>query len=262
VLARENKDTKKMPASDLTLTTRTTVKHKPRRVLSIVSNTAQLKGFPVGFFAEEMTRAFHMFTEAGHRVDLASPLGGQVMFDTHSDPRTPGSPYADDLISLGFVHHARFASMLQHSLPISVVRVDDYDAVWVAGGGAPLLTFKDDHALHRLIADFYENGKIVALICHGASLALWTRLSDGRLLADGKTWTGFSDEEEEDVNRAFGMRLNDYTIQGEAAHMDGTRFLCRGANEPFAIRDGRLITGQQQYSSALTAELVLDALDE
>ncbi len=77
------------------------MRREPRRILSIVSNTATLKGFPVGFFAEEMTRAFLMFTEAGHRVDLASPRGGEVMYDTHSDPRTPGCAYADDLISLG-----------------------------------------------------------------------------------------------------------------------------------------------------------------
>lgn len=251
-----------MTASDLKIETRCGIVRKPRRILSIVSNTTQLKGFPVGFFAEEMTRAFLMFIEAGHRVDLASPKGGEVMFDTHSDPRTPDGAYADDLISLGFAHHARFGAMLQDTLPISAVSVDDYDAVWVAGGGGPLLTFKDDTALHRLIADFYEKGKIVSLICHGSSLLLWTRLSDGRLLAQGKKWTGFTDEEEAEVNAAFGMTLNEYTIESEAAAIDGTSFLCRDANEPFAIRDGRLITGQQQYSSALTAELVLEALDE
>lgn len=251
-----------MPASDLKIETRIGVHRKPRRILSIVSNTAELKGFSVGFFAEEMTRSFLMFTEAGHQVDLASPNGGEVMFDTHSDPRTPDGAYADDLISLGFVHHAKFGAMLKDTLPISAVTVDHYDAVWVAGGGGPLLTFKDNMTLHTLVASFYEKGKIVALICHGSSLLLWTRLSNGRLLAEGKKWTGFTDAEEEEVNLAFGMRLNDYTIQSEANRIEGTSFLCRGANEPFAIRDGRLITGQQQYSSGLTAELVLEALDE
>ncbi|SCW95495.1 MULTISPECIES: hypothetical protein [Sphingobium] len=90
-----------MPASDLKVETRIGVRRKPRRILSIMSNTAELKGCPVGFFAEEMVRAFLMFTEAGQRVDLASPQGGEVMFDTHSDPRTPDGAHADDLISLG-----------------------------------------------------------------------------------------------------------------------------------------------------------------
>lgn len=251
-----------MSIPDLKSETRMGVKHAPKRILSIVSNTAQLKGFPVGFFAEEMTRAFIMFTEAGHRVDLASPKGGEVMYDTHSDPRTPGGAYVNDLISLGFVHHAIFGPMLKNTLPIGAVNVDDYDAVWVAGGGGPLLTFRDDPALHKLIADFYEKGKIVTLICHGACLALWTRLSNGQLLVEGKKWTGFTDEEEEVVNKAFGMKLNEYTIESEASKLTGTRYMCRPANEPFAIRDGRLITGQQQYSSGITAELVLEALDE
>lgn len=251
-----------MPASDLKIESRIGVKRKPRRILSIVSNTTDLKGMPVGFFGEEMTRAFLMFTEAGHQVDLASPKGGEVMIDTHSDPRTPGGAYADDLITLGFVHHAKFGALLKDTLPISGVNVDDYDAVWVAGGGGPLLTFKDDTALHELIASFYEKGKIVTTICHGSSLLLWTRLSNGQLLASGKKWTGFTDEEEEEVNTAFGKKLNDYTIESEAAGIEGTTFLCREANAPFAIRDGRLITGQQQYSSGVTAELVLEALDE
>lgn len=251
-----------MSVSDLKVETRFGVRRRPRRILSIVSNTTQLEGFPVGFFAEEMTRAFLIFTEAGHRVDLASPNGGEVMFDTHSDPRTPNGPYADDLISLGFVHHARFGAMLKNTLAINAVAVDDYDAVWVAGGGGPLLTFKDDPALHSLIAAFYDAGKIVALICHGSCLLLWTRLSDGKLLAEGKKWTGFTDEEEAEINAAFGMELNNYTIQSEASRIKGTDFLCRPANEPFAVRDGRLITGQQQYSSGITAELVLEALDE
>lgn len=100
ILQNEIRQGLSMPASDLKIETRIGAKRKPRSILSIVSNTTTLKGFPVGFFAEEMTRAFLMFTEAGHQVDLASPKGGEVMFDTHSDPRTPGGAYADDLISL------------------------------------------------------------------------------------------------------------------------------------------------------------------
>jgi putative intracellular protease/amidase len=220
-----------MSASDLKVETLIGVKHKPRRILSIVSNTGA-QGLSSRFLRRGMTRAFLMFTEAGHQVDLASPAGGQVMFDTHSDPRTPGGAYADDLISLGFVHHAKFGALLKNTLPISAVAIDDYDAVWVAGGGGPLLTFKDDHALHRLIAAFYEKGKIVPLICHGSALLLWTRLSNSKLLAEGRKWTGFTDQEEEDVNRAFGMKLNEYTIQSEAAKIEGTSYLCSGLNEP------------------------------
>lgn len=76
-------------------------RQQPRRILSIVSGTTELTAFSVGFFAEEMTRAFLMFTEARQRLDLASLKGGEVMFDAHSKPCTPGEAYAGNLISLG-----------------------------------------------------------------------------------------------------------------------------------------------------------------
>ena len=251
-----------MNDTDGTFEARSGRSHKPRRILAIVSNTAELHGMPVGFFGEELTRAFLAFIEAGHDVDIASPKGGEVMVDTHSDPRTPGGDYRDDLITLGFLHHDTFGPMLSDTISTADIDVADYDAVWVAGGGGPLLTFKDDDHLHDLISSFYEAGKVVSLICHGSSLLLWSRLSDGSLLAAGKRWTGFTDAEEEVVNEAFGVVLNDYTIESEARGIDDTVFLCREANEPFAIRDGSLITGQQQYSSALAAGLVIEALDE
>lgn len=251
-----------MRSADLKIETRTGHAYTPRRILMVVSNPATLHGGKVGFFAEEMTAAFHAFTQAGHTVELVSPLGGEVIFDAHSDPRTPNGPYADDLISLGFVHHAKFGALLRDTPAAHDKNPADYDGVWVAGGGAPLVTFKDDERLHRLIADFYDQGKIVALVCHGSALLLWARLANGELLCKGKSWTGFSDGEEDDINAAFGIKVNAYTIESEARLIPDTRFVCAAPNTPFAVRDGRLITGQQQHSSALASQLMLEALQE
>lgn len=232
-----------------------------KRILCIVSNTAELHGFEAGFFAEEMTRPFFDFIQAGYDVDVASPKGGEVKFDGHSDPENPEGMYPNDLISIGFVYHKEFGKWMQNSLAISAINVNDYDAVCVAGGGAPLLTFKDDEKLHQLISDFYEEGKIVCLICHGTSLLLWTKLRDGKLLADGRTWTGFADSEEAILDNAFGFKVNDYTIETEARKNPNTTFEVAGPLEPFAIRDGRLITAQQQHSSYLASQLVIEALN-
>ncbi|MCT4326159.1 type 1 glutamine amidotransferase domain-containing protein [Elizabethkingia anophelis] len=233
-----------------------------KKILCLVSNTANLHGMEVGFFAEEMTRPFYDFIIAGYDVDVASPNGGAVKFDGHSNPENPQGAYPNDLISIGFVHHKEFGKWLQNTRAISEINVSDYDAVCVAGGGAPLLTFKDDAKLHKLIADFYEAGKITCLICHGTSLLLWTRLSDGTLLADGKTWTGFADSEEALINQMFGMTVNEYTIETEARKNPNTTFEVAGALEPFAVQDGRLITAQQQHSSYLASQLVIEALSE
>lgn len=60
-----------------------------KKVLCLVANAAQLHGMEVGFFAEEMTRPFFDFTHAGYEVDVASPKGGKVVFNGHSNPENP-----------------------------------------------------------------------------------------------------------------------------------------------------------------------------
>ena len=233
-----------------------------RRILFLVSNPATLHGFPVGFFAEELTRPFFDFVQAGYDVDLASPKGGKVEFDGFSDPENEATQYPNDLVTLGFKHHPVFGTLMENTPSIADVDVSLYDAVCVAGGGGPLITFKDDTKLHALIAEFYERGKVVGTLCHGSCLLLWTRLSDGSLLADGKTWTGYSDTEEKIGDDALGFKVNPYTIEAEARKNPKTNFECSGPLQPFAIRHGRLVTGQQQHSSHLFSRLVIDALND
>jgi len=49
-------------------------------------------------------------------------------------------------------------------------------------------------------------------------------------------------------------------IEDEARKLAGTNFVVNSMFKPFAIRDGNLITGQQQYSGAAAARLVIEAL--
>lgn len=228
----------------------------------IVPNPTMHKGFPVGFYAEELTTPFFEFIKVGHDVKLASPKGGKVAYDFLSNPDSEQTLAPDDLITIGFNHHKKYGQLMEDTCSIDELTIDEYDAVFVAGGGSPLVTFKDDTKLHKLIADFYEKGKFVAMICHASCLLLWTKLSSGELLADGKTWTGFSDKEEKFANEAVGTIVFDETIESEARKNPNTIFETAGAFEPFAIRDGRLITGQQEKSSFFTAQLLLDALNE
>lgn len=237
-------------------------KYPKKKILYVVSNPATLKGFPVGFFAEELTRPFFEFVQAGYDVDVASPKGGNVEFDGFSDPENDGTIYPNDLVTIGFRHHKEFGQLLDNTKSINDIDISAYDAVCVAGGGGPLITFKEDETLHTFIADFYEQGKVVGLLCHGTSLLLWTKLSNGELLANGKTWTGYCDAEEALNNEAAGMTLYDYTIESEARKNPSTNYEAAGPLEPFAIRDGRLITGQQQHSSYLFSQLVIEALSE
>jgi putative intracellular protease/amidase len=235
---------------------------KPKRVLIVASNPAVSgqTGWPIGFWWAELTHPYWEFVEHGYEVEVASPEGGKLEGDKWSDPRDESGYSADDLISLGFINSPEHARLVTEPKPLAEVRVEDYDALLAIGGQGPMYTFHRSEPVHALIRDFYETGKPVAVICHATCALLETRLSDGRLLVEGKTWTGFANSEEDYADEFVGQRIQPFRIEDEAKNLDGTNFIVASRFKPHAVRDGLLITGQQQYSGAAAARLLIEAL--
>ena len=123
-----------------------------------------------------------------------------------------------------------------------------------------MITMIDDDKLHAFLAKVYEAGKILAVVCHGTCVLLKTRLSNGDLLVKGKTWTGFANSEEQFADNFVGKRIQPFWIEDEAQKIADTNFIVNAMFKPFAVRDENLITGQQQYSGSVTAQLVVEAL--
>jgi putative intracellular protease/amidase len=236
--------------------------NEPKRVLIIVSNPSVSKqtGWPIGAWAAEFVHPYWEFTERGYQVTIASPDGGTIVLDSFSDPRDASQYSAHDILSLGFLSSPHHAALLEQTPGLDQVNPDDYDALFIAGGQGPMYTFIDNTKLHQFVADFYAAGKVVAVVCHGTCILLKTRLADGTLLVSGKTWTGFADSEEQFADSFVGKRIQPFWIEEEARKLDGTNFVVGPRFAPFAIRDGRLITGQQQYSGGPAAKLVIEAL--
>jgi putative intracellular protease/amidase len=235
---------------------------KPKRVVIVASNPAVSKqtGWPIGFWWAELVHPYWEFVEAGYQVEIFSPDGGKLEGDKWSDPRDESKYSAEDLLSLGFIHSPDHIKLVENSKALSDLKVDHFDAILFVGGQGPMYTFFNDPRTHKLAAAFYEAGKITAVICHATCMLLKTRLSDGRLLVDGKTWTGFANSEEEYADQYVGQKIQPFWIEEEARKIPGTNFVVSGRFRPFAVRDGRLITGQQQYSGAAAARLVIETL--
>lgn len=233
-----------------------------KRILFIVSNpaTSPVTGWPIGFWWAELTHPWLTFTEAGYTVDIVSPDGGDLMGDGYSDPEDESGYSADDIISLGFKKSPKHVALTQNTKPLKDVDWRDYDAVMIAGGQGPMVTMIDNTALHRFFAEAYEAGKIVCAICHGTCILLKTTLSDGSLLVKGKTWTGFANAEEQYAESAAGTKIQPFWIESEAGKIEDTNFIVAQPFASFAMRDGNLITGQQQNSGVAAAKLVIEAL--
>ena len=235
---------------------------RPRRVLMVASNptVSPVTGWPVGFWWAELTHPWWEFTEHGYVVELASPEGGELQGDSWSDPRDESGYSAHDLISLGFIDSPVHAGLVEATTPLGEVAVDDYDAVLFVGGQGPMFTFVDNEAVHRVLSGFYDAGKVTGVICHATAVLLNARRSDGALLVEGKTWTGFANAEEQFADDFVGRRIQPFWIEDEARKLDGTNFIVQGPFKAHAVRDGNLVTGQQQYSGAAAARLMIAAL--
>lgn len=235
---------------------------RTKRVLLVASNPAvsEQTGWPIGFWWGELTHPYWEFTERGYEVTIASPQGGAIVADGFSDPEDESGYSAHDLISLGFKHSRATAALIEDTVALGDVSVDDFDAVLLVGGQGPMYTFVDDESVHATVRGFYEAGKPTAVICHATAVLLSAKRSDGRLIVDGHTWTGFADAEERYADEFVGQRIQPFWIEEEARKLEGTNFVVDSAFRSFAHRDGNLITGQQQYSGAAAARLVVEAL--
>lgn len=190
----------------------------PKRVLMLASNpsVSPTTGWPVGFWWAELTHPYREFTEVGYQVTIASPDGGTLVPDGFSDPEDASGYSAHDLISLGFKRSPTHAALIEDTPALSEVDLADFDAVFLVGGQAPMVTFVDDERVHRLVADSLAAGKPTAVVCHATSVLLKACDADGRLLVEGRTWTGFANSEEAYADEFVGQRIQPFWIEEEA----------------------------------------------
>ena len=245
-------------------------KHK-KKVAIVLSNPAisSTTGWPVGFWWSELSHPYFVFTERGYEVEVFSPDGGKCEADAMSDPRDPSGYSSSDLISMGFIATPKLGALVQNTQKVSDIDVNKFDAIVVAGGQAPMFTFDRATSLHKKFVQFYETGKIACALCHGVALLRYAKLSNGEYLAKGKTVTGFANVEEDYADNAvWSMNLlprdkhvMPWRIEDEMKKI-GANYVQAGLWRGFAIRDGNLITGQQNFSGSETAEVVAKALGE
>jgi putative intracellular protease/amidase len=150
-------------------------------------------------------------------------------------------------------------ALLDDTPRLSELNLDEFDAIVVCGGFSPMFTFPGREDLSKAILAFYDAEKPTAILCHGTCALLDIKTPDGRYLIEGKTITGFSNIEEDYSDQAVGQKVMPFRIQDDAVAR-GANFAVGGLFRSFVVRDGNLITGQQQYSGAKVAAEVIASL--
>ncbi|HMS98627.1 MAG TPA: type 1 glutamine amidotransferase domain-containing protein, partial [Saprospiraceae bacterium] len=210
------------------------------KILMVASSPTVSKqtGWPIGFWAAELTHPLHVFQEAGYEVELVSTGGGKLEMDGYSNPTDASGYSAHDVITLGYMQKPEFNQMLANTKKLTEVNPADYDAIFLVGGQGPMYTFRGNKDLEKVFVQFYESQKPSAAVCHSTTLLLEAKKSNGELLVKGKTWTGFADAEEEFADKAVGMKIQPYRIETEARKLANTQFKVSAPFSSYAIQDG------------------------
>ncbi len=127
------------------------------RVMIVLTNTARVPGSdrPTGVWASEYTDPYQVFTRAGYEVHVYTPRGGVAPIDPRSGSadRVKAIPSAWD--------------KMQSTRPLAQARLDDYAAVFLAGGHGTMWDFRDAPALKAIVEGAFLRELPLGAVCHG-----------------------------------------------------------------------------------------------
>ncbi|HKW66915.1 MAG TPA: type 1 glutamine amidotransferase domain-containing protein [Terriglobales bacterium] len=243
---------------------RDSARNRKGKVLAIVSSHDKLgeTGYPTGYWISELAHPYLLLWRAGYEVEVASPKGGKAPVDAWSDPNSPVAQSPDDFISTGLLANKLHGQKLSNTKKLSQIDPRDYVGVWLVGGYGAAFEFADDTDIPRILRDTWEAGGIIASICHGSAGWLNAKASNGDYLIQGQVITGFSRAEDQEVERVVGTKFLKFYVEEELTKR-GARYTRGELFQPFATvsENGRLITGQQQFSGEVFGAKLLQALE-
>jgi putative intracellular protease/amidase len=219
-------------------------------ILMVITSHDQLgnTGKKTGFWLEEFAAPYYTFKDAGAAITLASPLGGQPPLDPKSD--IPETQTED---TRRFKVDFAAQTVLAHTVKLGEVAAKDFDAVFYPGGHGPLWDLTEDPASIALIEATLAAGKPVALVCHAPGVLRHVKAANGDPVVQGKTVTGFTNTEEQ----AAGLTEIVPFLVEDMLKQNGGHYSKVADWQPYVVRDGLLITGQNPASSASAAKELL-----
>ena len=225
------------------------------KILMVITSHDKLgnTGRKTGFWLEELAAPYFVFKDAGAEVVLASPKGGQPPLDPKSN-----EPNFRTELTRRFEADSAANEQLASTLRLDSVKQTDYDTVFYPGGHGPMWDLAEDENSIKLVESFLAAGKTFALVCHSSGALRHVKTPDGKLLVEGKTVTGFTNGEEEEVGLT---KVVPFLVEDELMSLGATFSKVKNWGV-HTVTDGLLITGQNPASSGPTAKVLIDTLNK
>lgn len=208
-------------------------------------------GKKTGFWLEEFAAPYYVLSDAGAKITLASPKGGQPPLDPTSD-----APDAQTDDTRRFKGDATARAALAATVKLASLDVDAFDAVFFPGGHGPLWDLAEDPASIHLLEYFAAGGRPIAAVCHAPAIFRHTKVANGKPLVSGRNVTGFANTEEAaaGLTDVVPFLVEDILVKNGGIYSKGADWASH------VVVDGNLVTGQNPASSKEAAEALLTLL--
>lgn len=220
------------------------------RILLVVSSHGRDDGeSQPGFEMDELSQAWLVLRENGFEMDIASPTGGAVVADKFD---------AEKAYNAAFLADPTAQAKLASTLMLETGMGDDYAGVLVIGGKGAMMDLPFSQVLQQILADTHGQGGVIAAVCHGPAVFARMRTEDGSHFVAGRTLAGFTDEEEASFGKKWVPHFP-FLLESELRRI-GATFTEGPIMTPHVVTDGRIVTGQNPFSVARTADAMIRAL--
>ncbi len=227
--------------------------NKQKRVLLVMSSVDEMgiSGKQTGTWFTELAAPYYILTEAGYEVVFASPKGGEAPIDLLSMKAPFTTEYTERFFNDPV---AMFAA--RNTRKLREVDYSTYDALFVPGGYGLIWDLASDSYTIKMIRDFYESDRPVAMVCHAPAILRDTKKSDGTYLVDGLNLTGFKNAEDSEIELLHHLL---FSLEDELKGR-GAKYISKANWEANVVEDGALMTGQSPASAAPLAEALAKRL--
>jgi len=225
-----------------------------RSALLVLTSHRELgsTGRGTGFYYDEMAAPYWALVDAGFNVSIASVSGGQAF----ADPKTLVERDLRPPMVARFMDDETAMSKLSHTLKASEVDATQFDCLFLPGGHGAMWDFDTD-TLGQLVSDAWASNAIVGAVCHGPAGLLQAKKPDGTPLVQGMRVNSFTDKETEQIEL---MGVEPFLLETRLRAL-GALFESSDNFTSHAVRDGRLVTGQNPQSTASVCKLLIEALN-
>ena len=184
-------------------------------------------------------------------VDLASIKGGEIPLEP-SSIRWPLATEADKRSLKDNV----FQKKVKNSILVDNVSIDNYDLIFMAGGWGASYDLGQSKVLGEKISEAYKKDKIIGSVCHGALGFLRAVDEKGNSLIKDKQMTAVTDKQIKELGITKTPLHPETELRRAGVDFESeTALLDTFANH--VVRDGNIVTGQNQNSGAMVANLMM-----